>query len=71
MALSAKVTGVVIVEARIEADGHVSQARVLKSIPLLDEAALGAVRQWEFTPTYMNGVATPVVMTVSVNFELQ
>ena len=71
MAQSANVTGIVIVEARIEADGRVSAARILKSIPLLDEAALDAVRQWEFTPTYLNGVATPVVMTVTVNFALQ
>jgi TonB family protein len=71
IAQSAKVSGIVIVEARIEADGRVSAARILKSIPLLDEAALDAVRQWEFTPTYLNGVATPVVMTVTVNFALQ
>jgi len=70
-AQEAKIQGVVIIEARIERDGTVSRARVLKSIPMLDDAAVDAVRQWEFTPTYLNGVAVPVMMTVTVNFTLQ
>ena len=62
--------GVVILEAAIGANGKVQEARVLRSIPLLDQAAIDAVRQWEFTPTLLNGVAVPVVMTVSVGFTL-
>jgi periplasmic protein TonB len=46
-------------------------ARVLRSIPLLDQAALDAVKQWEYTPTLLNGVPVPVIMTVTVNFTLQ
>ena len=45
-------------------------ARVLRSLPLLDQAALEAVRQWEFTPTMLNGVPVPVIMTVTVQFTL-
>jgi len=41
---------------------------VIKSIPLLDEAALDAVKQWQFEPTLMNGQPIPVIMTVTVNF---
>jgi protein TonB len=37
----------------------------------LDEAAQEAVRQWEFTPTLLNGAAVPVIMTVTVNFTLE
>ena len=70
-ARDAKVTGVVIVEARVEADGRIINARVLRSIPALDEAALDAVKQWEFTPTLVNGVPTPVMMTVTIQFSLQ
>jgi protein TonB len=66
-----RVQGIVIVEARIEPDGSVGDARVLRSIPLLDQAALDAVKQWKFTPTLMNGQAVPVIMTVTVNFTLQ
>jgi protein TonB len=70
IAQSARVQGVVIIEATIGADGKVKDAKVLRSIPLLDQAALDAVKQWEFTPTTMNGQAVPVVMTVTVNFTL-
>jgi TonB family protein len=70
-AQAAGVQGVVIIEATIDADGRVSNGRILRSIPPLDDAALTAVRQWEFTPTYLNGAPVPVIMTVTVNFTLQ
>ena len=69
-ARAAGIQGVVILEVRIEGDGRVSQARILRSIPALDHAAVDAVRQWQFTPTLLNGAATPVVMTVTVQFTL-
>ena len=43
IAQSARVQGVVIIEATIGPDGHVQEAKVLRSIPLLDAAALDAV----------------------------
>ncbi len=70
-AQTARVQGVVIVEATIDESGRVTQACVLRSIPLLDEAALQAVGQWQFTPTLLNGAPVPVIMTVTVNFTLQ
>jgi protein TonB len=71
IAQSARVSGIVIIEATIGADGKVKDAKVLKSIPLLDQAALDAVKQWQFTPTLLNSVPVPVIMTVTVNFTLQ
>ena len=70
-ALDARVSGMVIVEATIDPEGNVRSAKVLRSIPLLDDAALDAVKQWRFTPTLLNGVPVPVIMTVTVNFTLQ
>jgi protein TonB len=69
IAQNAGVTGSVIIEATIGADGRIIDARVLRSIPLLDQAALDAVRQWEYKPTLLNGVAVPVIMTVTINFK--
>jgi periplasmic protein TonB len=60
----------VILETLIGANGRVEDARVLRSIPLLDQAALDAVRQWEFTPTLLNGNPVPVIMTTTVQFSL-
>jgi TonB family protein len=70
-AKAAGISGLVIIEARIGADGNVEDATVLRSIPMLDQAAIDAVRQWQFTPTLLNGVPVPVIMTVTVNFTLQ
>ena len=66
----AKVNGVVIIEAVIDASGVVTSARVLRGHPMLDQAAVDAVSQWRFTPARLNNEVIPVVITVTVNFEL-
>lgn len=71
IAQAARVQGVVIIEATIGPDGRVANTRVIRSIPLLDYAALDAVRQWEFSPTLLEGVPVPVIMTVTVQFTLR
>ena len=68
IAQSARVSGVVTIEATIGSDGKVVDAKVVRSIPLLDQAALDAVRQWEYLPTMLNGVPVPVLVTVTINF---
>jgi TonB family protein len=67
-ALTAGTKGAVVLDATIDSNGRVSNARVVRSIPLLDAAAVAAVRQWEFTPTVIDGRAVPVIMTVTANF---
>jgi protein TonB len=62
--------GTVVIEAVIGTDGVVRDARVLKSVALLDAAALDAVRQWRYQPTLLNGVPVPVIVTVTVVFRL-
>ena len=68
IAQSARVSGAVTIEATIGPDGKVTDAKVVRSVPLFDQAALDAVRQWEYLPTLLNGVPVPVVVTVTVNF---
>ena len=70
-ALNAGASGVVILEAVIDENGNVRSARVLRSIPIFDQAAIDAVKGWRYTPTLLNGVPVPVIMTVTVNFTLQ
>jgi len=69
MAVRANIRGIVIVEVTIDVDGTVKDARVLRSIPMLDAAALEAVRQWRYEPTTIDGKPVPVIMTVTVAFE--
>jgi len=67
-ALAAGIEGVVIAEIVVNEGGNVTDAKILRSVPLLDDAALKAVRLWQYTPTLVNGQAVPVRMTVTVNF---
>jgi protein TonB len=70
VAQAAHVTGVVILDALIAEDGSMREVKVLRGNPLLAQAAADAVRQWQFTPTLLNGRPVPVVMTVTVVFGL-
>jgi TonB family protein len=69
-ALDAKVQGVVVMDVILDAEGVPTDVQVLRGVPMLDEAAVEAVRQWRYEPTLMNGVPVPIQMTVTVNFTL-
>jgi protein TonB len=71
LAVKARVHGTVIVEATLDERGRVTNVTPIKGIPMLTDAALEAVRKWVYTPTLVNGVPTPVIMTVTVHFRLQ
>jgi protein TonB len=71
LALAARVQGPVLLEAIIDTEGRVQSLRVLRSPPMLDAAAVEAVKQWQYTPTLLNGVPVPVIMTVTVMFQLR
>ncbi|HEY2797293.1 MAG TPA: energy transducer TonB [Thermoanaerobaculia bacterium] len=65
----ARLQGTVILEATITTSGEVQQVRVLKSVnPLLDEAAVRAVRVWRYRPATLDGRTVPVYLTVTVRF---
>jgi TonB family protein len=70
IAKAARIQGVVILECRITPEGKIAAVRVLRGIPLLDDAAIEAVKQWEYTPTLIDGKPVPVIMTITVNFRL-
>jgi TonB family protein len=70
-AQAADIDGVVVAEITVNESGIVTDARVLKSTPVLDEAAVKAVREWRYDPTIVEGKAVPVKMTVTVNFSLR
>jgi TonB family protein len=65
------IQGLVIIELTIGTEGRVTGARVLRAHPLLSQAALDAVTQWEYAPTLIGGKPVPVLMTVTVNFQLR
>jgi len=71
IALAARKQGLVIIQATIGLDGRVIDTEVLKSEPLLDQAALDAVRQWRYTPSMYAGNPVSVLMTITIRFTLQ
>ena len=70
IARNARVQGTVILEAVINERGGIERVRVLRSVPLLDAAAITAVENWRYTPTLLNGVPVSVLMTITINFRL-
>ena len=71
VAVSARMRGVVILEANVDADGRVVEVKVLRSANrLLDDAAITAVRQWQYRPLILNGLPEPFVLTVVLTFNL-
>jgi protein TonB len=71
LAKISRIEGSVIVEATIDEAGMVRDVRVLRSNALFDQAAIDAVKQWRYTPTRLNGVNVPVILTVTVMFTMK
>lgn len=72
IARRARIQGIVIIEAVIDRNGNVTEARILKALPMgLDQSALNAVRQWKFKPGTLNGNPVPVYYNLTVNFQVQ
>jgi TonB family protein len=65
------VEGDVELSVKIGADGLVKDATIKKSVPPLDEAALAAIRQWEFRAGRVNGQAVEVMTTITFEFRLK
>jgi len=70
IARTAQIEGVVVLSATADAQGRVVAVKVLRSVPLLDQAAVDAVKQWVYEPMKVKGQTKPVVFTVTVAFKL-
>ena len=70
LAVKARLQGTVILEATVNERGRVVNVSLLRGLPLFNDAALEAVKQWVYTPTLLNGIPTPIIMTVTVHFRL-
>jgi TonB family protein len=70
-AMAARVEGVVGLEVLVDEEGRVADAKVIRSIPLLDESALRSIRRWRFSPTRLKGELVPVIVQVEMNFTMK
>src|SRR5262249_38105646 len=68
-----EVEGLVLLEAILDREGHVEpEVKVLRSIPLLDQSAIAAVRQWRFRPARnREGQTLRVIVEIPIRFVLQ
>ncbi len=71
IAKQTRVQGVVILEATIGTEGKVKDVKVVRSSKVFDDAAVSAVRTWEYKPTMVDGQPVQVIVTIPVNFTLE
>jgi len=68
LARAAHISGVVLIDAVIDEQGNIVNARVIQGQSLLVPEALRTVMQWKYEPTYLNGVPYPIQLTITVHF---
>jgi protein TonB len=72
IAVAAKLSGMVILEAVVDTEGCVESVKVLRPVnAVLDRAAVEALTQWQYSPLVLNGVPTSFVLTVTFNFSVR
>lgn len=71
IARQARVEGIVVIQTFIDEEGQVYIAKVIQSVPLLDQAAIDAVRQWKYSPAILNGKPVKVQADITITFRLK
>jgi protein TonB len=70
LAVQSHLRALVILEAEVDVSGQVRTVKVLRGHPLLDDAAMQAVKQWRYQPLLLDGAPTAFILSVTVNFNL-
>lgn len=70
IALTARMEGTVVLQAAISKSGTIENLRVVSGPATLQQAALDAVKQWQYRPYLLNGEPVEVETTVNVDFKL-
>lgn len=70
LAMQTHMQGVVIIDAIVDEQGNVVEAKIVLGPPLLIQSALDAVKKWKYEPTYLNDQPVPVQLNVTVTFRL-
>src|SRR4029453_709051 len=70
-AQAAGLRGIVILELIVNVQGKVETVNVVRSVPPFDDAAIAAVKQWEYEITKVDGQPVRVRLTVPITFALR
>lgn len=66
----ARITGAVVIEVTVNTDGKVLDAKMICGPNIFAAAAIEAARQWQFSPTQLNGRSVKVIGTITFNFNM-
>jgi len=64
------IEGIVILAVTVDTNGEPADIQVLKGHPLLNDAAIEAVRQWRYIPAMLNGRPYPCAVTITLKFTM-
>jgi periplasmic protein TonB len=70
IAKAAHIQGIVVLQATISKSGSIQNLRVISGPPMLQQAAMDAVRSWRYKPYLLNGEPVEVETTINVVFNL-
>lgn len=70
IAKAARIQGTVVLQATISQNGLIQNLRVISGPPMLQQAAIDAVRSWRYKPYLLNGEPVEVETTINVVFNL-
>jgi TonB family protein len=70
LAVQTRTQGTVVLHAIISREGRIEALEIVSSHPLLVQAAVDAVRQWRYRPTFLNGEPVEVETSITVTFRL-
>ena len=68
---AAKIEGNIEMEAIVDSSGHVADVRVISGVPELNDAALDALKQWEFKPGEVDHEPMAVVVRCEMTFRIR
>jgi protein TonB len=71
LAKSQHISGNVLVDALIDANGRVTTMKIVSGPALLHQAAMDALKQWKYRPATLDGKPTPMHLAVTIQFRLQ
>jgi periplasmic protein TonB len=71
LAKNQHISGDVLIDALIDANGHVTTMKVISGPTLLHQSAMAALRQWKYQPASLDGKPVPMHLTVTLQFRLQ
>jgi protein TonB len=71
LAKSQHITGNVVIDALIDANGRVGAMKVISGPTLLHQSAMEALKQWKYQPAMLDGKPVPMYLTVTLQFREQ